>query len=118
MPAPPEQHAAAGQTQERIGIVGAVYRAPTLGEFLYHREQVHAGGAKDAMADSTRTLLRTIDGPKGKAEIYEILEASNNDATVGGEVVNYEVIFNDQAHKARALGEASIVAEELAGTGR
>jgi hypothetical protein len=70
------------------------------------------------MAEATRTLLRTVEGPKGKAEIYEILEASNSDATVGGEVVNYEVMFNNETHSARALGEASIVAEELAGTGR
>jgi hypothetical protein len=70
------------------------------------------------MTEPTRTLLRTIEGPKGKAEIYEILQVSNSDVTVGGEVVDYEVVFNNEAHKARALGEASIVAEELAGTGR
>ncbi|HTE84749.1 MAG TPA: hypothetical protein VK821_08445 [Dehalococcoidia bacterium] len=70
------------------------------------------------MVEPTRTLLRTIEGPKGKAEIYEILQASNTDATIGGEVVDYEVIFNNEAHPARALGEASLVAEELAGTGR
>jgi hypothetical protein len=70
------------------------------------------------MAEATRTLLHTVDGPNGRAEIYEILEESNDDATVGGEVVNYEVIFNNQAHRARALGEASIVAEELAGAAR
>ena len=70
------------------------------------------------MAEPTRTLLRTIEGPKGKADIYEILQASSSVDTVGGEVVDYEVIFNNETHKARALGEASIVAEELAGTSR
>jgi hypothetical protein len=70
------------------------------------------------MPEATRTLLRTIEGPKGKAEVYEILEASNSDATIGGEVVNYEVRFNNETRSARALGEASLVAEELAGTGR
>jgi hypothetical protein len=72
----------------------------------------------ESMTEATRTLLRTIDGPRGKAEIYEILEASNSDVTVGGEVVNYEVLFNNEKHPARALGEASLVAEELTGTGR
>jgi hypothetical protein len=69
------------------------------------------------MNEPTRTLLRTVEGPKGKAEIYEVLQA-NSDITVGGEVVNYEVLFSGEVHPARALGEASIVAEELAGTSR
>lgn len=65
------------------------------------------------MAEATRTSLRTIEGLKGKAQIFEVLQNSNNEATVGGEVVDYEVVFNDEAHRVRALGEASLVAEDL-----
>jgi len=67
------------------------------------------------MAEAQRTHLRTIEGPKGKAEIFEILRSTNADATVGGEVVDYEIVFNNQSQTVRALGEASLVAEELAG---
>jgi hypothetical protein len=67
------------------------------------------------MAAEERTHLRTIEGPNGKAEIFEILRSSNPDAAIGGEVVDYEIVFNNQSQRVRALGEASLVAEELAG---
>jgi len=67
------------------------------------------------MTEAQRTHLHTVEGPKGKAEIFEILQSTNDDATVGGEVVDYEIVFNNQSQRVRALGEASLVAEELAG---
>jgi hypothetical protein len=67
------------------------------------------------LATPTRTLLRTVDGPKGKAEIFELMQESGNGNSTGEEIVEYEVVCNQQTHKVRALGEASIVAEELAG---
>jgi hypothetical protein len=67
------------------------------------------------MAIPTRTLLRTVEGPKGKAAIYEVMQESDNASPVAEESVEYEVVCNEQTHMVRALGEASIVAEELAG---
>jgi hypothetical protein len=67
------------------------------------------------MASEERTHLRTIEGPNGKAEIFEVMRGANEDATVGGDVVDYEVVFDNRSQRVRALGEASLVAEELAG---
>jgi hypothetical protein len=67
------------------------------------------------MAEPERTHLRTVEGPNGTAEIFEVQRGPNTDAAVGGDVVDYEVVFNQQTQKVAALGEASLIAEELAG---
>ena len=58
------------------------------------------------------TLLTTIEGPKGKAEIFEIVQPVES----GGQRFEYEVRYNDkESQVCKALGEAYIVAGELAG---
>jgi hypothetical protein len=55
------------------------------------------------------TLLRAVEGPKGKAEIFEVQEE-------GTTRVIYEVRFNGKTEKCLAMGEAYITAGELSGT--
>lgn len=57
------------------------------------------------------TLLTTIEGPKGKAEIFEIVQPVES----GGQRFEYEVRYNAESQVCKALGEAYIVAGELAG---
>ena len=58
------------------------------------------------------TLLTTIEGPNGKSEIFEIVQPVES----GGQRFEYEVRYNDaQAQVCKALGEAYIIAGELAG---
>ena len=57
------------------------------------------------------TLLTTIDGPKGKAEIFEVVQPVES----GGQRFEYEVRYNGQTETCKALGEAYIVAGEHAG---
>jgi len=54
-------------------------------------------------------MLRAVEGPKGKAEIFEVQED-------GSTRVVYEVRFNGQTQRCLAMGEAFITAGELAGT--
>lgn len=60
------------------------------------------------MAD---TLVTTVEGPKGKAEIFEIAQPEPS----GGQRFVYRVRFNSQEQECKALGEAYITAGELAG---
>lgn len=60
------------------------------------------------MAD---TFLATIEGPLGKADLYEVQKVRPDGATV----TEYEVRTGDQVQTFRALGEAYIVAGELTG---
>ena len=50
--------------------------------------------------------VAVIEGPKGKAEIYEYLVRN---------IIEYQVKFNDQTKTFNNLGEAYIEAGELAG---
>jgi hypothetical protein len=54
-------------------------------------------------------LITTVDGPKGSAEIYEI--------TLPGPTieVEYAVVFGGQRTGFPSLGEAHILANQLAG---
>jgi hypothetical protein len=61
------------------------------------------------MAD---TLVTTIEGPKGKAELYEVERHAPN----GAIEVEYEVRVGDRVEKFAALGAAYIVAGEMTGT--
>lgn len=58
------------------------------------------------------SLVTTVEGPKGKAEIYEIVQPVES----GGQRFEYEVRYNGETQTCKALGEAYIVAGELAGT--
>jgi hypothetical protein len=58
------------------------------------------------------SLVTTVEGPKGKAEIYEVVQPVES----GGQRFEYEVRYNGETQTCKALGEAYIVAGELAGT--
>lgn len=57
------------------------------------------------------TLYETVEGPLGKAELYEVATRQPN----GTDQVAYEVRCAGQVHKFPSLGEAYIAAGELAG---
>jgi len=65
------------------------------------------------MAD--RTLITTIEGSKGNAEVYEVSEGSSTTATSGVDSTVYEVVCGGTTETVPTLGEASIIAHELAG---
>lgn len=65
------------------------------------------------MAD--RSLITTIEGPKGNAEVYEVSEGSSTTATSGVDSTVYEVVCGSEKQTVPTLGEASIIAHELAG---
>ena len=56
----------------------------------------------------SRTLLNTVEGPKGKAELYEVVDS--------GPQPVYEVVCGGTTQSFRSMGEAYITAGELAGT--
>ncbi|MEX2598661.1 MAG: hypothetical protein WD533_03290 [Dehalococcoidia bacterium] len=60
---------------------------------------------------SEKALVAVVEGPKGKAEVFEI----QPDATAL--MSEYEVSFGGKVQTLMTLGEASIVAHELAGAG-
>ena len=62
------------------------------------------------MTVATKTLITTIEGPKGKAELFEVADDSTSMA------VQYAVDFDGQSHEYLTMGEADIEAGELAGT--
>lgn len=53
--------------------------------------------------------IAVIEGPKGKAEIYESVSAA-------AQAIEYRVKFNDETQVFNNLGEAYLTAGELAGT--
>jgi hypothetical protein len=61
------------------------------------------------MAD---TLVATVEGPLGKADLYEITRNLES----GALQVEYEVRSGDQVQKFPALGAAYIAAGELTGS--
>lgn len=63
------------------------------------------------MAD-TVTLVTEVQGPKGKAEVFEEPETFPG----GGQRFTYSVVFNGQKQTFKSMGEAYIVAGELSGT--
>ena len=62
-----------------------------------------------------RALLTVIEGPKGKAEVYELSEGPTTTVTSGVTTTTYEVVCGSERQTMLTLGEASIVAHELAG---
>ncbi len=57
---------------------------------------------------TSRTLLTTVEGPGGTAELYE--------SSDGGPQPSYEVDCGGQTHTFKSMGEAYITAGELVGT--
>lgn len=57
------------------------------------------------------TLVTTVEGPQGKADIYEVAKPEPS----GGQRFAYTVRFKSQETEYKSLGEAYITAGELAG---
>jgi len=67
------------------------------------------------MTTDNRMFIEAFEGPKGRSEVYEIV---GKDAT-GIEQVTYEITFDGQLQqKVESMGEASILAADLAGDPR
>ena len=66
------------------------------------------------MTADNRMFIEAFQGPKGRSEVFEIV---GKDAS-GIEQVMYEVSFNQQKQLVQSMGEASILASELAGDPR
>ena len=64
----------------------------------------------------TREFIEAFAGPKGRAEVYEVV--STPSGGLGVEKVEYEVLFKDERHVVMSMGEASIKACELSGNPR
>ena len=62
-----------------------------------------------------RTLITAVEGPKGKAEVWEISDEVTGTVTSGVASSTYEIICGQQKETTVTLGEASIVAHEFAG---
>jgi hypothetical protein len=62
------------------------------------------------------TVLTTVEGPNGTAEIIEVIKPSPKEMALEGQLVEYQVRFKGQTQTFLALGEAYVVAGELAGT--
>ena len=58
-----------------------------------------------------RLFIEAFQGDKGRAEVYEILGRDS----LGIETVVYEVLFKEQRQEVMSMGEASVLASELAG---
>ena len=59
--------------------------------------------------DNSRTLLHTVEGPKGKAELYEVISSGQSQP-------QYEVDFGGSTISFKSMGEAYIEAGSLSGT--
>jgi hypothetical protein len=59
------------------------------------------------------SLIATVEGPRGTAEIYEI-EKPDTGQTIE---VEYAVVFQGQRHGFPSMGEAHLLANELVGVG-
>ena len=65
----------------------------------------------------SRDFIEAFEGPKGKAEVYEVVTLPQGG--LGVEKVEYEVMFNGaSARTLLSMGEASVVACELSGNQR
>ena len=62
-----------------------------------------------------RSLITTIEGPKGNAEVYEVSEGPSTTATSGVDTTVYEIVCGGERQTVPTLGEASIIAHEWSG---
>ena len=59
-------------------------------------------------------FIEAFEGANGKAEVFEVV---GKDAS-GVERVEYEIVFGDERQVVPSMGEASVLASELAGDPR
>ena len=64
------------------------------------------------MDEASRELLRTFEGPRGKADVFEIV---GTEGRRGVEQVEYEVVYGNDRRMVGTMGEAAIIATELTG---
>jgi len=66
-----------------------------------------------------RQFIEAFEGPNGKAEVFEIVSApATGPGGLAVEKVEYEILFKGERHTALSMGEASILASDLAGDPR
>jgi hypothetical protein len=63
-----------------------------------------------------RQFIETFNGPRGKAELYEMVKTFPDRPHV--EEVQYEIIFKNESQFRLTIGEASVLACELSGDPR
>jgi hypothetical protein len=61
-----------------------------------------------------RLFIEAFEGDQGRAEVFEVLGKDS----LGIETVIYEVLFREERHELPSMGEASVLASELAGDNR
>jgi hypothetical protein len=61
-----------------------------------------------------KLFIEGFDGKNGRSEVYEVIDV---DAS-GIEQVRYEVLFKEERQVVASMGEASVLASELAGDPR
>ncbi len=68
------------------------------------------------MTEPNRIFRRSFEGPRGRADLFEVNLTEDDEDAVGGvagETVYYEIVFNNETQRVAAIGEATLVAEEL-----
>jgi hypothetical protein len=63
------------------------------------------------VAEMTEEVVDTIEGPKGKADIIEIMRP----VAGSGVEIEYAVLFDGKRTDFRSLGEAHVLANQLTG---
>lgn len=63
------------------------------------------------MPSVTEEIVDTIEGPKGSADILEIMRPVEG----AGTEIEYSVVFNGERTDFRSLGEAHILANQVTG---
>ena len=76
--------------------------------YLTGQIQTQTIGEVTMTTGNSRTLLNTVEGPKGKAELFEVVD--------GGPQPVYEVVCGGTTQSFKSMGEAYITCGELVGT--
>ena len=58
-----------------------------------------------------KLFIEGFDGKNGRSEVYEVIDIDPS----GIEQVRYEVLFKEERKLVASMGEASVLASELAG---
>lgn len=61
-----------------------------------------------------KLFIEGFDGTNGRAEVFEVIEVDPS----GIEQVRYEVLYKEERQLVASMGEASVLASELAGDPR
>ena len=61
-----------------------------------------------------KMFIEAFEGPNGKAEVFEVVGRT----AAGVEQVEYEIVFGNDRQVVLSMGEASVLASDLAGDER